>query len=185
MTCIFTDLDAILISINNIGNTMIETKQTRGITLSNGTKTSLHLEAATWAAIDYIATQEGRKWRQWANDAIDASSDTSNLSSTIRAAALNDLLNRQRVIDANQATQALDEDHEIVGTQYYRLDDEALASELETARITHRDSAFNGFEVIAGYRGMAGEPPEPFLCIRSALRDDMHAFIVKTHQDAI
>src|SRR5437764_224205 len=128
---------------------MIETKQTRGITLNNGTKTSLHLEAATWAAIDYIASQEGRKWQRWANDAIDASRDTSNLSSTIRAAALDNLLNRQRVIDAEGAMQQLDEDHEIVGTEYYRLDDEALQAELDAARITHRDSAFNGFEVIA------------------------------------
>ena len=159
---------------------MIETKQTRGITLSNGTKTSLHLEAATWAAIDYIAAQEARKWQRWANDAIDASSDTSNLSSTIRAAALDNLLNRQRVIDAEGSTQQLDDDHEIIGTEYYRLDDEALQSELDAARITHRDSAFVGFEVIAGYRGIPGEPQDPFLCIRSALRGDLHAFVVKT-----
>jgi predicted DNA-binding ribbon-helix-helix protein len=158
---------------------MIETKHTRGITLSNGTKTSLHLEVATWAAIDYIAAQEGRKWQRWANDAIDASSDTSNLSSTIRAAALDNLLNRQRVIDAEGATQALDENHEIVGSEYYRLDDEALQSELDAARITHRDSAFAGFEVIAGYRGIPGDPQDPFLCIRSAMRGDLHAFIVK------
>lgn len=158
---------------------MIESKQTRGITLNNGTKTSLHLEVATWAAIDYLAAQEGRKWQRWANDAIDASSDTSNLSSTIRAAALDNLLNRQRVIDAEVATQQMDMDHEIIGTEYYRLDDEALTSELDAARITHRDSAFDGFEVIAGYRGVAGDPQDPFLCIRSAIRGDLHAFIVK------
>lgn len=158
---------------------MIETKQTRGITLSNGTKTSLHLEAATWAAIDYIAAHEGRKWRRWALDAIDASSDTSNLSSTIRAAALDNLLSRQRIMDLEERTQALDEEHELVGTEYYRLDDEALQSELDAARITHRDSAFAGFEVIAGYRGIPGDPQDPFLCIRSALRGDLHAFIVK------
>lgn len=164
---------------------MIEEKQTRGITLSNGKKTSLHLETSAWAAIDHIAAQEGRKWQRWACDALDARSDPANYSSAIRAAVIDNLLSKQRTIDMNECTQVLDLGHEIVGTEYYRLDDEALASELETARITHRDSAFVGFEVIAGYRGMAGEPPEPFLCIRSALRDDMHAFIVKTHQDAI
>lgn len=163
---------------------MIEAKQTRGITLSNGTKTSLHLEAAAWAAIDHIAVQEGRKWQRWANDAIDASSDTSNLSSTIRAAALDNLLNRQRTIDNEASTEVLDQDHEIIGTEYYRLDDEALKSELHAARITHRDSAFNGFEVIAGYRGIPGEPPAPFLCIRSALRDDLHVFMVKAGQES-
>jgi hypothetical protein len=89
-------------------------------------------------------------------------------------------------VEADQATrtQVLDENHEIVGTEYYRLDDEALENELDAARITHRDSAFNGFEVVAGYRGMPGDPPAPFLCIRSALRGDLHAFIVQSQGSA-
>ena len=158
---------------------MIEEKQTRGITLSNGKKTSLHLEAAAWAAIDHIAAQEGRKWQRWACDVLDANTDATNYSSSIRAAVIDNLLSRQRIIDLEERTQALDEEHELVGTEYYRLDDEALQSELNAARITHRDSAFAGFEVIAGYRGIPGDPQDPFLCIRSALRSDLHAFIVK------
>jgi len=163
---------------------MIENKQTRGITLTSGKKTSLHLEVATWAVIDYIAASEGRKWQRWANEVLDAKDDVQNVSSVIRAAAMDNLLNRQRMIDAEVGTEVLDEHHEIVGREYYRIDDEALQSELVAAQITHRDSAFNGFEVIAGYRGIPGEPAAPFLCIRSALRDDLHAFIVQ-NQEAV
>lgn len=157
---------------------MIELKQTRGLTLRNGKKTSLHLEAATWAAIDYIAASEGQKWQRWASDVIGAKPDAVNLSSVIRAAVMDNLLMRQHAIDLEVCNQVLDETHEIVGTEYYRLDDEALKSELDAARITHRDSAFNGFEIVAGYRGIPGEPAAPFLCVRSALRDDLHAFVV-------
>lgn len=161
---------------------MIEIKQTRGLTLDNGKKTSLNLEAATWAAIDYIAGSECRKWQRWANDVIDANPGAVNFSSAIRAAAMDSLLSRQRAIDNETSTQVLDEHHEIIGTEYYRLDDEALKSELDAARVTHRDSAFLGFEVIAGYRGILGEPQAPFLCVRSMLRGELHAFIVKTDQ---
>lgn len=158
---------------------MIETKQTRGITLTDGKKTSLHLEAATWRAIDHIAAGECRKWQRWANDVLDANPGATNYSSVIRAAALDNLLNRQLVLESEAATQQLDEDHEIIGTEYYRLGDEALQAELDAARITHRDSAFDGFEVIAGYRGIPGDPQAPFLAVRSAIRGDLHAFIVK------
>jgi predicted DNA-binding ribbon-helix-helix protein len=163
---------------------MIEVKQTRGTTLNDGKKTSLHLESATWAAIDYIAACEGRKWQRWASEVLEATPTATNYSSAIRAAVVNNLLTRQLDADQETHTQVLDESHEIIGTEYYRLDDEALQSELGAARITHRDSAFNGFEVIAGYRGIPGDPQSPFLCIRSALRDDLHAFIVQTSQDA-
>lgn len=161
---------------------MIEVKHTRGITLTNGKKTSFHLEAAAWAVIDYIAASEGRKWQRWANEVLDAKDDVENLSSVIRAAAMDNLLNRQRMIDTEVGTEVLDEHHEIIGTEYYRIDDEALQSELDAAHVTHRDNAFNGFEVIAGYRGIPGEPAAPFLCIRSALRDDLHAFIVHSQE---
>lgn len=161
---------------------MIEVKHTRGITLTNGKKTSLHLEVATWAAIDYIAASEGRKWQRWANEVLDTKDEVQNFSSVIRAAAMDNLLNRQRMIDAEVGTEVLDEHHEIIGTEYYRIDDEALQSELDAARITHRDNAFDGFEVIAGYRGIPGERAAPFLCIRSVLRDDLHAFIVQSQE---
>lgn len=161
---------------------MIELKQTRGLTLHSGKKTSLNLEVATWSAIDFIAASECRKWQRWANDVIDANPGAANFSSVIRAAAMDNLLSRQRIIDNEISTQILDEDHEIIGTEYYRLDDEALKSELDAASITHRDSAFSGFEIIAGYRGIFGDPGAPFVCVRSMLRGDLHAFIVKTDQ---
>jgi predicted DNA-binding ribbon-helix-helix protein len=161
---------------------MNDLKQTRGITLNNGKKTSLHLEAETWAAIDYIADGEGRKWQRWACEVLEADPAVTNYSSAIRAGVMVNLLNRQRAIDNDVSTQVLDEHHEIIGTEYYRLDDEALNSELDAARVTHRDSAFAGFEVIAGYRGIPGEPQAPFLCVRSTLRGDLSAFIVKADQ---
>lgn len=163
---------------------MSESKQTRGITLNDGKKTSLHLEPETWAAIDYIADGEGRKWQPWAREVLDADKAVTNYSSAIRAAVMVNFLNRQRAVDNEACTQVLDVDHEIVGTEYYRLDDEALKSELDASRITHRDSAFSGFEIIAGYRGIPGEPQAPFLCVRSTLRGDLSAFIVKADQGA-
>jgi predicted DNA-binding ribbon-helix-helix protein len=161
---------------------MTEVKQTRSVTLTSGKKTTLVLEASTWDAIDYIAARECRRWQDWAKEVLDANPDTDNTTGTIRTAAIGSLLARQLGADQATHTQALDAEHEIVGNEYYRLDDEALQSELDAARITHRDSAFNGFEVIAGYRGIPGEPLAPFLCVRSALRDDLHAFIVKTDE---
>lgn len=161
---------------------MIEAKQTRGFTLRDGKKTSLNLETATWAAIEYIASQEGISWQRWANDVVGANPDAINASSVIRASVVNYLLTRQLAVDLEARTQVLDQDHEIIGSEYYRIDDAALESELSTAQITHRDSAFNGFEIIAGYRGIPGEPPAPFMCIRSALRDDLHAFIVHSQE---
>lgn len=163
---------------------MTEAKQTRSLTMSGGKKTTLVLDTETWAAIDYIAACEGRRWQEWANGALEASPDTGTRAGTIRTAAMSSLLARQLAADDAMHTQTLDESHEIIGTEYYRLDDQALQSELDAARITHRDSAFNGFEVIAGYRGLPGEPAAPFLCIRSALRDDLHAFIVQSQEFA-
>lgn len=161
---------------------MTEVKQTRSVTLNSGKKTTLALEVATWNAIEYVAASEGRRWQEWAKTVLDANPNTDNTTGTIRTAAMGSLLARQLKADQASHTQALDDEHEIIGTEYYRIDDEALQIELDAARITHRDSAFNGFEVIAGYRGIPGEPPAPFLCVRSALRDDLHAFIVKADQ---
>lgn len=161
---------------------MTEVKQVRSLTMSGGKKTTLVLETETWAAIDYIAACEGRRWQEWANEALETHPDVGTSAGTIRTAAMSTLLSRQLANDDATHTQALDESHEIVGTEYYRIDDQALQSELDAARITHRDSAFNGFEVIAGYRGIPGEPAAPFLCIRSALRDDLHAFIVQAQE---
>jgi predicted DNA-binding ribbon-helix-helix protein len=163
---------------------MSHPKQTRGITLNNGKKTSLHLETETWACIDHIADSEGRKWQEWGREVLDTDKDVTNYSSAIRAAVMVNFLDRQRTIDNEASTQVLDEDHEIVGTEYYRLDDDALKSELDAARITHRDSSFAGFEIVAGYRGIPGDPQAPFLCVRSTLRGDMSAFIVKADQGA-
>lgn len=163
---------------------MIEAKQTRGLTLRDGKKTSLNLEAATWAAIDYIAAQQGTTWQRWTNSVVGANLDAINLSSVIRASVVDYLLTRQLAVDMEGRTQVLDQDHEIIGKEYYRINDEALQNELDVAQITHRDSAFNGFEIIAGYRGVPGESAAPFMCVRSAMRDDMHAFIVRPQEAA-
>ena len=73
---------------------------------------------------------------------------------------------------------ALPEPHAIAGAGYQRLDDDLLAVQLDGARITARDDAFEGFTLIVGTRSEVSGG-QPFVCVQNRLRGGLHLFIAQ------
>lgn len=69
---------------------MIETRM-RTVTLE-GHRKGIRLDCETWAAIDWLAKNQKRKWAAWAIEKIGESRDYDNLTAVIRAAVMRDIL---------------------------------------------------------------------------------------------
>lgn len=69
---------------------MIETRM-RAFEI-DGHRTGIRLDLDTWAAIDWIAANQGRKWAAWAREKISNEDDYTNLTAVIRSAAVREIL---------------------------------------------------------------------------------------------
>jgi predicted DNA-binding ribbon-helix-helix protein len=69
---------------------MMETRM-RAIEL-NGHRKGIRLDVETWAAIDWIAKNQKRKWAVWAREKINDGEDYDNLTAVIRTAAMDEIL---------------------------------------------------------------------------------------------
>lgn len=60
--------------------------------LANGYRTGIRLNPATWRAVDWIVSQQGHKWSEWAREQLEQKPDADNMTAVIRAAAMDALL---------------------------------------------------------------------------------------------
>ena len=137
-------------------------------------RTTFQFDPETWAAIDKLAAKLGTPWQDWAARAI-ARRPRIGKAAALRAAVAEEVLTEP--VSAAQAV-VLPEPHPIIGAGYHRLDDDLLAVQLDGARITARDDAFEGFTLIVGTRAEASGG-QPFVCIQNRLRGGLHLFIAQ------
>jgi predicted DNA-binding ribbon-helix-helix protein len=145
-------------------------------------RTSLRFEETTWAAIDALAVNRGIRWQDWARDVIAQKPGAPNKSAVIRAALADELLAEQFAALAEESasgTAELNEVHEIVGTGYYRLDDDQLASELASASIITKDDSFGSFVLHIGRRSTS-YGGESFVIVENMLKGHLHLMIAPT-----
>lgn len=152
----------------------------RSAAVTNSGRTSFRFDTSTWTAIDMVAEKAGMTWIDWVTRAIASRPHAKSKASAVRAALADALLLEQfnaMAEDKSVGSEILADEHPIVGTGYYRLDDQSLSIELENARITLRDDSFEGFTLIVGYRDIT-YGGNAFLCVENRLRDGLHLFIV-------
>ncbi len=152
-------------------------KTSRTAAVTPDGRTTFQFDPATWAAIDKLAAKLGTSWQDWAARAI-ARRPRIGKAAALRAAVAEEVL--VEPVAAAQAV-ALPEPHAIAGTGYQRLDDDLLAVQLDGARITARDDAFEGFTLIVGTRSEASGG-QPFVCVQNRLRGGLHLFILQERE---
>lgn len=148
-------------------------KTSRTAAVSGAGRTTFSFDPETWALIDKIAGSQGATWQEWAARAV-AERPGIGKASALRAALAEEVLIESAADVAMQAD--LPESHPIVGTGYYRLDDDTLKIELDGAQITTRDDSFEGFTLLIGTRSKSFGS-QPFVCIQNRLKDALHLFI--------
>lgn len=149
-----------------------KTSRTAAVTADG--RTTFQFDPATWAAIDKLAAKLGTSWQDWAARAI-ARRPNIGKAAALRAAVADEVLTDP--VSAAQPV-ALPEPHPIIGSGYHRLDDDLLAVQLDGARVTTRDDAFEGFTLLVGTRSEACGG-QPFVCIQNRLRGGLHLFITQ------
>jgi len=158
---------------------MKKTFKTRNAELTGNGRSSFRFETTTWDAIDRMAAKRGIRWQQWARDVLATQPDAPNKAALLRAALADELMTEQLMVAGDAGPVETNVTHEIIGNGYWRLNDEQLKNELESAVITIRDNTFTVFSLITGYRSkeLGGEP---FVIMQNALRDGLHLMIAPT-----
>lgn len=161
-----------------------EKLKVRSAAVTDTGRTSFRFDVPTWAAIDMIAERASMSWVDWAAKAIKARPLATSKAAAVRAALADALMAEQFKAMADEmlaGPMPLIEEHPILGTGYYRLDDKTLALELEGAEITLRDDSFEGFTLIVGYRDRANGG-KGFVCVQNRLREGLHLFIAREEE---
>ncbi len=146
---------------------------------NDGRRTSLKFDETTWKMIDHIAEKRGTGWKEWARQLFRANPDAPNKAAVLRAALAEELVSEQFKAANEIGEVEVNTPHEIIGSGYWRLNDEQLKSELEGAVITIRDNSFTAFTFIMGYRNKSAGG-EPFVIVQNELRDGLHLMIAPT-----
>lgn len=158
---------------------MKKTFKTRNAELTGNGRSSFRFETTTWDLIDRMAAKRGIRWQQWARDVLATQPEAPNKAALLRAALADELMTEQLMVAGDAGPVETNVTHEIIGNGYWRLNDEQLKSELESAVITARDNTFTAFALITGYRRKESGG-EPFVIVQNALRDGLHLMIAPT-----
>lgn len=161
---------------------MTKTFKVRTAEVSDNGRTSLRFEETTWAAIDSLAVSRGVRWQDWARNVLAQRPDAPNKAALIRAALADELLADQFTAMAENSVAGksdLDEPHEVIGSGYYRIDDDQLASELADATTITKDNSFGSFVLHIGRRSTS-YGGEPFVIVENLLKGQLHLMIAPT-----
>lgn len=145
----------------------------------DGRRTSLKFDETTWKIIDHMTAKRGMGWKEWARQLLKANPDAQNKAAVLRAALADELMTEQIKSSSEAGVVETNSTHEITGSGYWRLNDEQLKSELESAVITMRDNSFTSFGLITGYRSQEAGG-QPFVIVQNALRGHLHLMIAPT-----
>lgn len=147
-----------------IGIRMTELRM-RTLELENGHRTGIRLDPATWQAVDWIATQQGRKWAEWAREEIAKYPDADNMTAVIRSAAMSEMLIQTTLAERAVTLDSLAEEHPLLRYSAM-MNDEELAEHMRSCRI-------DGSEEMGGFTLHAGrdEFERPCLWIENQLKE--------------
>lgn len=148
-------------------------QKTRSIDTGLGTsaRTSVRLDETTWAAVDLIAEQQGKKWSEWARGVLREHPDAKNATAVLRTAAVNGLM-MMTVLQNRGDDLALMNDN-VLMRDSASLSEKQLNSIMETVTIRGR-SDHGGFEVVFG-KDDAGQD---CVWIINNMRDGLHFALV-------
>ncbi|AKH27041.1 hypothetical protein BCC21_002930 [Escherichia coli] len=107
---------------------------------------------------------------------LKANPDSPNKAALLRAALVEELMTEQILTLAEAGPVEANISHEIIGNGYWRLNDEQLQNELNSATIVTRDNSFAAFTLLTGYRDKS-YGGSPFVIIQNELRGQLHLMI--------
>lgn len=85
----------------------------RMLPLATGKRTAIRLDAASWQAIDWLASQANQTWQAWCNAALTTYEEGDNLTATLRTAAMNGIL-VETILATPPSLEALADNHELL-----------------------------------------------------------------------
>lgn len=151
----------------------------RMVPLEGGRRTGIKLDAATWKAIDWLASQEGKAWQQWCAAIIIATPDNENTTAAIRAAAMDELLVKS-VFGEDRAEQTAAMNRHPLMKNSASLNDDQFEQIMRGADVQGW-SDFGGYAIGYGY----DENGQYCTWVKNGLRGGLHfAFVVPGHERA-
>jgi len=146
--------------------------QQRMLPITGGKRTTMKLDAPTWAAVDLLSAQRGLTWQDWCRPIVEGTPPGENITATVRATAMDGLLS---------ATVFARRDEQLTAMQGHPLmRDSAMLNDGEFAAImksatVQGESDFTGFTVLFGH----DEYGQDCVWVRNGLRGGLHfAFII-------
>jgi len=114
----------------------------------NGHRMGIRLDPATWQAVDWIASQQKRKWSDWAREQIQNNPDADNMTAVIRAAAMNALLVETALAERSVTLDSIADEHPLLQCSSM-MNDEELAEHMRSCHIDGSEQ-MGGFTLHAG-----------------------------------
>jgi len=126
---------------------VMEIKQ-RNLLLTSGKRISLKFDEKTWQAIDVLAEKCGQSWREWCAEVIEMIPKGDNITASIRAFAINDLLAEVAFIAPTESMGAYQPIGFRVSSQFW--DDNHFRETLAAGSIENGTSDCCSFTVVTG-----------------------------------
>jgi len=144
----------------------------RMLPLEGSKRTGLKLDGATWQAVDWLAAKRGVTWQDWCKSVVGATPAGDNITATVRAAAMNELLEATIFEGRGEWLETINF-HPFMRNSAM-LNDAQLEDILAGATVQGREN-FGGFTVIFGH----DEGGQDCVWVRNGLRDGLHfAFVI-------
>lgn len=143
----------------------------RTLELTNGHRTGIRLDAATWQAVDWIASQQKRKWSEWAREQLERHPKADNMTAVIRAAAMDAMLVETILAERTATLNSIADEHPLLRYS-------AMMNDKELAEHMRRCQVF-GSEELGGFTVHAGkdEFKRPCLWFENQLKGWPHLVI--------
>lgn len=140
----------------------------RMLPLGDGRRMPVKLDTQTWRAIDWLAQRTAKSWQEWCRAVVDAADDGSNLTASIREAAMSALVQHALFPDDRGAQLEVMERHTLMRNSGM-LNDKQL-DEILNAATVEGWSDFGGFAVGFG----VDDAGQDCVWIRNGLREGLH-----------
>ncbi|MBB3005809.1 hypothetical protein [Cupriavidus alkaliphilus] len=140
----------------------------RMLRLSDGKRLPIKLDAPTWQAIDWLAQSKAQNWQEWCRAVVGAADEGSNLTASIREAAMAALVRHTLFPDDRGEQLEAMERHTLMRNSGM-LNDKQL-EEILSAATVEGWSDFGGFAVGFG----VDDTGQDCVWVRNGLREGLH-----------
>lgn len=120
----------------------------RTLELANGHRTGIRLDPATWQAVEWIASQQGCKWSDWAREQLEKHPDADNMTAVIRSAAMDAMLVETALAEHAGTLDSIAENNPLLRYSSI-MEDEEFAEHMHSCQI-HGSEQMGGFTLHSG-----------------------------------